>query len=137
MAYAPLEVASGGTIVVAVIACAILGFLVALSRRDPVNADAHHVPSEPRPRRAAPRHMILASFSDYVEPTALWKIVAVSLLASVLVPVAFSVAILGQGRRDQPHATSGGRTAGLLMLVAGGLVCTAAIALGVWAMLQK
>jgi hypothetical protein len=81
--------------------------------------------------------MILASFSDYVDPTALWKIVAVSLLASVLVPVAFSAAILGQGRRDQAGITGGGSAVGLLMLAAGGLVCAAAIALAVWAMLQK
>jgi len=81
--------------------------------------------------------MIFASFSDYVDPTALWKILAVSVLVSVLVPVAFSAAILGQGRREQAAATGGGSGVGLLMLVAGGLVCAAAIALGVWAMLQK
>ena len=38
----------GGTIVVGGIACVILGVLVALSRRDPVNAD-NVVPSAPLP----------------------------------------------------------------------------------------
>ena len=80
--------------------------------------------------------MIFASFSDYVDPTALWKILAASVLVSVLVPVAFSTAILGQGRRDRGGAGHGSAT-GVLMLVAGGLVCAAAIGLGVWAMLQK
>jgi hypothetical protein len=81
--------------------------------------------------------MIFASFSDYVDPTALWKIVAVSVLASVLVPVAFAAVIVGEGRREQAGASGRGRGVGLLMLFAGGLVCLVAIAFGVWAMLQK
>lgn len=81
--------------------------------------------------------MIFASFSDYVDPTALWKIVAVSVLVSVAVPAAFSAAIVGQGRREQADARGGGGATGLVMLVAGGLVCLVAIGFGIWAMLQK
>lgn len=51
--------------------------------------------------------MILATFRDYVDPDALWRILAVTLLASVLVPVAFAAAITGQGRREQAVARGG------------------------------
>jgi hypothetical protein len=81
--------------------------------------------------------MILATFRDYVDPSALWRILAVSLLASVLVPTAFAAAITGQGRREQAVASGGSDARGTAMLLLGAFVCVAAIALGIWAMLQK
>ena len=81
--------------------------------------------------------MIFATLSDYIDLTALWKIGVVVLLASVLVPVAFSVGIVGEGRREDAAAHQETSPTGLLMLAFGGVVCAAAIALGIWAMLQK
>ena len=81
--------------------------------------------------------MILATFRDYVDPDALWRILAVTLLASVLVPVAFAAAITGQGRRDEAVARGGSDALGTVMVIAGAFVCLAAIILGIWAMLQK
>ena len=55
------------------------------------------------PRAGAPAggdRMIFATLSDYIDLTALWKIGVVVLLASVLVPVAFSVGIVGEARRE-------------------------------------
>ena len=81
--------------------------------------------------------MILATFSDYVDPQALGKVLAVTLLASVLVPVAFSAAIVGQERREEASALGRSSAVGTLMVVCGVFVCVAAIALGIWAILQK
>jgi hypothetical protein len=81
--------------------------------------------------------MILATFRDYVDPSALGKILAVVLLASVLVPVAFASVIAGQGRREQAVADGGSGVLGMTMLLAGAFVCVAAVVLGIWAMLQK
>ena len=81
--------------------------------------------------------MIFATFRDYVDTDALWRILAASLLASVLVPVAFAAAITGQGRREQAGASGGSDALGTAMVVIGACVCIGAIALGLWAMLQK
>ncbi len=81
--------------------------------------------------------MIFATLSDYIDLTALWKIGVVVLLASVLVPVAFSVGIVGEARREGAATHERSSVSGLLMLAFGGLVCGAAIVLGIWAMLQK
>lgn len=81
--------------------------------------------------------MILATFRDYVDPTALWKILAAALFASVLVPSAFAAAIVGQGRREQARVSGRSGALGGAMLVTGVLICVAAIALGIWALLQK
>ena len=94
-------------------------------------------------RRAGPAdpgagRMILATFRDYVDPDALWRILAVTLLASVLVPVAFAAAITGQGRRDAGGCARRQRRPGHGDgRSLGAFVCVAAIVLGIWAMLQK
>ena len=78
--------------------------------------------------------MIFGVLDDYVDLTALWKIGIAVLLVSVIVPAAFSTAIVGEGRRK-----AGGQTGvrGIVMLGAGGLVVLAAVAVGIWAMTQK
>jgi hypothetical protein len=81
--------------------------------------------------------MILATVRDFVDPGALWRILTVTLLASVLVPVAFAAAITGQARREQAVARGGRDVTGTAMVLIGLLVCLAAVALGIWAMLQK
>lgn len=78
--------------------------------------------------------MIFGVFSDYVDLHALWKIGIAVLLVAVIVPTAFSVAIVGEDRRQKGGSVSVG---GTLMLGIGGLVVCLAVAIGIWAMAQK
>jgi hypothetical protein len=78
--------------------------------------------------------MIFGVLDDYIDFTALWKIGIAVLLVSIIVPVAFSTAIVGEDRRR--HGGSGSAT-GTLMLGAGGLVVCLAVVIGIWAMTQK
>ena len=115
-----------------------------LSRRDPVQrrrcrraAVAARAPRRTGLRRRRPHD--LRDVQRLRRPHALWKILAVALLASVLVPVAFSVGDrrsrraaseaaahrTPQCRRHRSWSPSAASSA------------SAAIALGIWAMLQK
>ena len=147
-AYGGVRACGGGLAGVAVVSAVAVGVLLGLfllSQRDPVRAEDVLAPPATAARHAAahhgpdsgPRRMILATFRDYVDPTALWKILAAALFASVLVPSAFAAAIVGQGRREQARASGRSGALGGAMLVTGVLVCVAAIALGIWALLQK
>jgi hypothetical protein len=75
--------------------------------------------------------MILGVLDDYVDLGALWKIAIAVLVVSVVVPVAFSTAIVGEGRRRQ------GGAGGTVLLGAGGLVVAAAFAIGIWALTHR
>ena len=81
--------------------------------------------------------MIFATLSDYIDLTALWKIGVVVLLGER----ARASLVLHRHRRrgaraKTPPTHQGTSATGCLMLAFGGVVCAAAIALGIWAMLQ-
>jgi hypothetical protein len=78
--------------------------------------------------------MIFGVLDDYIDLTALWKIGIAVLLVSIIVPVAFSTAIAGEGRRKEAGSSS---ASGTLMLGVGGLVVAAAVVIGIWAMTRK
>ena len=116
--------------------------LVILSRRDPVSADnviemQMELPSPGHRPGGGGGDMIFATLSDYIDLTALWKIGVVVLLASVLVPRRVLRRHRRRGAPREAAAHQETSAAGLLMLAFGGVVCAAAIALGIWAMLQK
>jgi|tagenome__1003787_1003787.scaffolds.fasta_scaffold12469842_2 hypothetical protein len=78
--------------------------------------------------------MIFGVFDDYVDLAALGKIAIAVLLVSVIVPVAFSTAIIGEGRRKQGGTATAG---GTVMVGVGVLVVVAAVIVGIWAMTSK
>jgi hypothetical protein len=79
--------------------------------------------------------MIFGVLDDYIDLTALWKIGVAVLLVAVIVPTAFSVAIVGEDRRQ--HEGGFRSVSGTLMLGIGALVVLGAIVIGLWAMTQK
>ena len=79
--------------------------------------------------------MIFGAFNDYVDLHALWKIGIAVLLVAAIVPTAFSVAIVGEDRRQRGGGSAS--VGGTLMLGIGGLVVCLAVAVGIWAMAQK
>jgi hypothetical protein len=78
--------------------------------------------------------MIFGVLDDYIELTALWKIGLAVLLVAIVVPVAFSTAIVGEARRKEGGSAAIG---GTVMLGVGGFIVCAAVVLGLWAMTQK
>ena len=78
--------------------------------------------------------MIFGVLGDYIDLHALWKIGIAVLLVSVIVPVAFSAAIVGEDRREKGGS---GAVSGTVMLGIGGLVVATAVVIGIWAMTQK
>jgi hypothetical protein len=78
--------------------------------------------------------MTFGLLDDYIELGALWKIGLAVLLVAIVVPTAFSTAIVGEARRKEggPAAVSG-----TVMLGVGGFIVCAAIVAGIWAMTQK
>ncbi len=72
--------------------------------------------------------------SDYVDLDALWKIVLVVVGASGGAALAYSVAIIGWGRRE----TRGRADATSIALVVGGLVvCVGLVVLGLLALIDR
>jgi hypothetical protein len=78
--------------------------------------------------------MTFGVLDDYIELTALWKIGLVVLLVAVIVPMAFSTAIVGEARRKEGGSAAIG---GTVLLGVGGLIVAAAVVAGIWAMTQK
>jgi len=79
--------------------------------------------------------MIFGVLDDYIDLTALWKIGIAVLLVAIIVPSAFSVAIVGEDKRQNQGGFRS--VSGTLLLGIGGIVVLCAVAIGIWAMTQK
>ncbi len=79
---------------------------------------------------------MLSFASPIVDTTALWKIILASLVGGAGVAIAFGFVLLGVSRAAR-SSNSGGKALGYLIAAAGGLFCTAAIVLGIYAMAKK
>jgi hypothetical protein len=78
--------------------------------------------------------MTFGVLDDYIDLAAVWKIGIAVLLISIIVPAAFSTAILGEARRKEGGATA---ASGAVLLGLGSVVVAAAVVVGIWAMTNK
>ncbi len=72
-----------------------------------------------------------------IDTAALWKVVAASLVGGVGVVVAFGVLLVGLSKANAVHGRPARRAGYYVVSALCGLFCVAAIAVGIYAMVQK
>ena len=72
-----------------------------------------------------------------INTDALWKIVVAALVGGVGVVVAFGVLLLGLSRANAPGTRAGGRAGYLIVSLVCGVLCVAAIVVGIYAISKK
>jgi hypothetical protein len=82
---------------------------------------------------AATAYKLIKASTPFIDGSALWHIIVISLAAGAGLALIFGIALLGFERGEEAK-TSGERTGGYLLTAVGAAVCVAIVAVGVWVM---